>query len=82
MRPQTNGICEQFHKTIGQKFYDVTFRKKVYKTIEQLQKDLDEWMAEYDPIEESIGIEKPLFRLFSILSIWQGLRCWESLKSV
>ncbi len=48
MRPQTNGICERFHKTIQQEFYDVTFRKKVYTTIEQLQKDLDAWMVEYN----------------------------------
>ena len=35
--PQTNGICERFHKTILQEFYQVTFRKKIYETIEQLQ---------------------------------------------
>ncbi|WP_419644568.1 DDE-type integrase/transposase/recombinase, partial [Thiolapillus sp.] len=28
--PQTNGICERFHKTILQEFYQVTFRKKIY----------------------------------------------------
>ncbi|KKF35330.1 hypothetical protein SY86_07700 [Erwinia tracheiphila] len=28
MSPQTNGICEHFHKTILQDFYQVTFRKK------------------------------------------------------
>ncbi|EOS96693.1 Integrase catalytic subunit [Erwinia tracheiphila PSU-1] len=28
MSPQTNGICERFHKTILQDFYQVTFRKK------------------------------------------------------
>jgi transposase InsO family protein len=26
--PQTNGICERFHKTMKNKFYDITFRKK------------------------------------------------------
>jgi transposase InsO family protein len=31
--PQTNGICERFHKTILQEFYQVTFRKKVYADI-------------------------------------------------
>ncbi len=25
--PQTNGICERFHKTILQEFYQITFRK-------------------------------------------------------
>ena len=46
--PQTNGICERFHKTILQEFYQVTFRKKLYVTLEELQKDLDEWMKYYN----------------------------------
>lgn len=46
--PQTNGICERFHKTILQEFYQVTFRKKIYDTIDELQKDLDEWMEYYN----------------------------------
>lgn len=46
--PQTNGICERFHKTILQEFYQVTFRKKLYTTLEDLQKDLDVWMKEYN----------------------------------
>ena len=27
--PQTNGICERFHKTILQEFYQVAFRKRI-----------------------------------------------------
>jgi len=46
--PQTNGICERFHKTILQEFYQITFRKKIYQTIEELQADLDEWIAHYN----------------------------------
>ena len=46
--PQTNGICERFHKTILQEFYQVTFRKKIYETIEQLQIDLDQWIDYYN----------------------------------
>lgn len=46
--PQTNGICERFHKTILQEFYQVTFRKKLYESIEDLQADLDEWIAWYN----------------------------------
>ena len=46
--PQTNGICERFHKTILQEFYQVAFRKKIYQTIEELQADLDEWIAHYN----------------------------------
>lgn len=46
--PQTNGICERFHKTILQEFYPVTFRKKLYRTMEELQQDLDVWIAHYN----------------------------------
>jgi len=46
--PQTNGICERFHQTVLNEFYRVTFRKKVYNTLEQLQNDLDEWMTYYN----------------------------------
>lgn len=46
--PQTNGICERFHKTILQEFYQVTFRKKIYRDIETLQTDLDVWMKAYN----------------------------------
>jgi transposase InsO family protein len=46
--PQTNGICERFHKTIQDEFYSVAFRKKVYTSLEDLQKDLDEWLVEYN----------------------------------
>ncbi len=46
--PQTNGICERFHKTILDEFYRITFRKKIYTTIQELQKDLDQWLEEYN----------------------------------
>jgi len=46
--PQTNGICERFHKTILQEFYQVTFRKKIYDSIEMLQIDLDLWIDHYN----------------------------------
>ncbi len=46
--PQTNGICERFHKTVLQEFYQVAFRKKVYDSIDMLQKDLDEWIDHYN----------------------------------
>lgn len=46
--PQTNGICERFHKTMLNEFYRVAFRKKIYRTQEELQVDLDVWMEEYN----------------------------------
>jgi len=46
--PQTNGICERFHKTILNEFYQVAFRKKIYATMEELQSDLDVWIDSYN----------------------------------
>lgn len=48
MSPQTNGICERFHKTILQEFYQITFRKKLYGDLESLQTDLDNWLWHYN----------------------------------
>src|SRR6266568_81377 len=46
--PQTNGICERFHRTVLDEFYRVAFRKKIYTAIDELQSDLDAWIAEYN----------------------------------
>jgi transposase InsO family protein len=46
--PQTNGICERFHKTMLTEFYQVALRKKIYHSIEELQIDLDQWVREYN----------------------------------
>ena len=46
--PQTNGICERFHRTIQDEFYATAFRKRLYSTTEELQEDLDQWLFEYN----------------------------------
>lgn len=46
--PQTNGIVERLHKTMLDEFYRIAFRKKIYRSIEELQADLDEWVASYN----------------------------------
>jgi transposase InsO family protein len=46
--PQTNGICERFHRTMQDEFYCVAFRKRLYTSIDQLQTDLDVWLEEYN----------------------------------
>ena len=51
-RPQTNGICERFHQTCLNEFYKVTFRKKIYSRLQELQKDLDQFIF-YDNNERS-----------------------------
>lgn len=47
--PQTNGLTERFPKTLGDEFYAVAFRKKIYTSLEQLQADVDEWLEQYNP---------------------------------
>jgi len=46
--PQSNGICERFHRTIQEEFYAVAFRKKIYNTLQEMQNDLDEWTWYYN----------------------------------
>jgi transposase InsO family protein len=46
--PQTNGICERFHKTILDEFYRVVFRKKIFHNTDELQTDLDMWLEFYN----------------------------------
>jgi Winged helix-turn helix/Integrase core domain len=53
--PQTNGICERFHRTMQEEFYSVAFRKKLYRSLEELQEDLDVWLGEYNEKREHSG---------------------------
>jgi transposase InsO family protein len=53
--PQTNGICERFHKTMLAEFYQVALRKKLYHTIAELQADLDQWIREYNTVRTHQG---------------------------
>lgn len=46
--PQTNGICERFHKTMQEECYHILFRKKFYSTLEELQTDIDTWLVAYN----------------------------------
>ena len=46
--PQTNGIVERFHRTGLNEFYRIAFRRKIYRSIEELQADLDAWIAGYN----------------------------------
>lgn len=75
MSPQTNGICERFHKTILQEFYQITFRKKLYSTLEELQQDLDIWLAFYNNERTHQGKmccgRTPMQTLFDGKLIWQ-----------
>lgn len=46
--PQTNGMCERYHRTMLDEFYRVAFRKKIYRSLEELQVDVDLWLDEYN----------------------------------
>lgn len=46
--PQTNGICERFHRTMKDEFFSIAFRKKLYTTLEELQQDVDLWLHQYN----------------------------------
>lgn len=74
MSPQTNGICERFHKTILNEFYQIAFRKKIYSSLEELQKDLDEWLEYYNNSRTHQGKmccgRTPMATLLDGKSIW------------
>ena len=46
--PQTNGICERFHRTIQDEFYAIIFRKQIFNSLDELQRELDEWIKWYN----------------------------------
>jgi transposase InsO family protein len=53
--PQTNGIVERFHRTVLNEFYRVAFRRKIYPGIEELQRDLNLWLKEYNELRPHQG---------------------------
>ena len=53
--PQTNGICERFHRTIQDEFYSIAFRKRLYDNLDQLQTDADAWIREYNEVRPHSG---------------------------
>ena len=73
--PQTNGICERFHKTILNEFYQVTLRKKIYESIGDLQNDLDQWLVKYNTQRTHQGKvccgRTPMQTLIDGKSIWK-----------
>jgi len=73
--PQTNGICERFHKTILEEFYKIAFRKKLYQTLDELQKDLDDWVEYYNHDRTHQGKmccgRTPMQTLLDGKKIWQ-----------
>lgn len=46
--PRTNGFVERFNRTVLDEFFREAFRTKLYLSIEELQTDLDIWLAYYN----------------------------------
>jgi transposase InsO family protein len=46
--PWTNGSVERFQRTVLEEFYQVTFRKKIYITLEELNNDLNKYIDHYN----------------------------------
>ena len=46
--PRTNGFVERFNRTVLDEFFRTAFRKKLFESLEALQKDLDEWLTYYN----------------------------------
>ena len=47
-RPQSNGFIERFHRTLLDEHFRVKGRTKWYETIDEMQKDLDEYLIIYN----------------------------------
>ena len=78
--PQTNGICERFHKTVLNEFYRVAFRKKLYHSLEELQADLDAFLVEYNERRPHQGRRcygKTPCRPSWTACRWRRRRCWQ-----
>ena len=73
--PQTNGICERFHKTILQEFYQPTLRRRIYESIDQLQEDLDIWLNSYNNKRTHQG--KRCDGKTSMETLLDGKRIWK-----
>ena len=54
-RPQTNGFVERFNRTVLEEFFRGILRRKFYISLEELQKDLDHWMHEYNTKRPHLG---------------------------
>lgn len=78
--PQTNGICERFHRTVLDEFYRVAFRKKVYSGLTELQDDLDAWLDDYNRERTHQG--KMCCGRTPIATFLDGKRIWSEEKNL
>jgi len=55
-KPVCNGYCERFQRTILEEFYQPVFRKKFFKDLPSLQKELDQYLVFYNFERPHFGI--------------------------
>lgn len=46
--PWTNGFAERLNRTILEEFYQVVLRKRIYRSLQELQHDLNQFLAFYN----------------------------------
>ena len=47
-RPQSNGLVERFHRTLLEEHLRIQGRTKFYGTLEEIQKDLEDYLVRYN----------------------------------
>ena len=54
-RPQTNGFVERFNRTLLDEFFRGLLRRKFSTKLKDLQKDLDQWLTQYNTTRPHLG---------------------------
>ncbi len=73
--PHTNGICERFHRTVKEEFYEIAFRKKIYAERDGLQADLNVWVDGYN--QERTHQGKTCCRRTPLQTLRDGRTLWD-----
>jgi transposase InsO family protein len=55
-RPQSNGFIERFHRTLLDDHLRVAGRTTWYETVEEMQRDLDEYLVRYNTLRPHQGL--------------------------
>jgi hypothetical protein len=76
--PQPNGIYERLRKTIQDGFYAVAFRKKMYRSLDEIQENIDTWIEGHKRGGHVVGsIASARHRTKHYCpAAWRTTRCW------
>ena len=70
--PKTNGFVERFNGTVLDEFFRVKMRETFYESVEQMQTDLDAWLAHYNTERPHLGYRnmgrRPIETVMSFVS--------------